>query len=258
MRQNQNSSQSQNLQGNNRSSQIAGNHYKPNDNSDQQSNPRGIDSRPAWMTTTSNSAKEETKSKRQRLFVLCGNLLNTVAIPNMRLMPLSLDNDLPSALFRFGTSDNDEIPFPCHLDSCAAMNTGSLVLHQWIITNYPEIVQSYEQFDDNTPFAPISLACAVPSADSKKNENKLTAVVTYKTRYFTKEGKRVTLSFGLGLGIKVNAIVGLPTFREWRLILDLDSNQVTSKLLGLIFDLTFNHAATGFPEGVTFNTSQFV
>ena len=101
----------------------------------------------------------------------------------MHIMPLSLDNDLPSALFRFGTSDDNEVPFPCHLDSCAAMNTGSLVLHQWIITNYPAIVQSYEQFDDSTPFTPISLACAIPSAESEKNENKLTAVVTYKTRY---------------------------------------------------------------------------
>ena len=106
------------------------------------------------MTTTSTSAKKEIESKHQKLFVLYGNPLNTVAIPNMRLMPLSLDNNLSSALFRFGTYYDDEVLFPCHLDSCAAMNTNMLVLHQWIITSYPEIVQSYEQFDNNTPFVP--------------------------------------------------------------------------------------------------------
>ena len=94
------------------------------------------------------------------------------------------------------------------------MNTGSLILHQWIITQYPEIVKSYEQFDDTNPFTPISLACAIPSAEADKQKNKLTAVVTHKTRYFSKQGKRVTLSFGLGLAIEVNTIIGLPTFCE--------------------------------------------
>ena len=63
------------------------------------------------------------------------------------------------------------------------MNTGSLTLHQWIITTYPAIVASYEQFDDASPFQTIGLDCAVPSADASAISNQLTAVVTYKTRY---------------------------------------------------------------------------
>ena len=136
-------------------------------------------------------------------------------------MPLSLDNALPAALFRFGNSSDDEIPFPCHLDSCAAINTGSLILHQWIISQYPEIVASYEQFDDSNPFIPISLDCVIPSQQAEKQASKLTAVVTYKTCCQDKEGNKITLSFGFGLVIKVNDIVDLPTFRKWKLILDL-------------------------------------
>ena len=53
----------------------------------------------------------------------------------------------------------------------------------------------------------------------------------------------VELSFGLGKAIKVNAIIGLPTFKQWKLILDLDANRATSKILGVYFDLCLEHAA---------------
>ena len=112
------------------------------------------------------------------MFVTNGTLLNDVSSLTCRNMPLSLDDDLPAVVLRFGTSSDNEVPFACHLDTCAAMNTGSLHLHQWIITNNMHIVDSYEQYDNDNPFNPITLDYAVPSSDSDKVANKLTAVVT--------------------------------------------------------------------------------
>ena len=66
------------------------------------------------------------------------------------------------------------------------------------------------------------------------------------------------LSFGLGESISVNAIIGLPTLKEWKLIMDMDSSCATSKLLGQEFPLTFKHAASGFPDGVAFAKEDFV
>ena len=117
------------------------------------------------------------------------------------------------------------------------MNTGSLILYQWIFPTYPAIVSCYEQFNDASPFQPIVLDCAVPSVDASVISNQLTAVVTYKTRYVDTAGAPVELSFGLGQAIKVNAIIGLPTFKTWKLILDLEANRATSKILGVYFDL---------------------
>ena len=71
--------------------------------------------------------------KKLRLMVLNGTVLNVASTPEMRNMPLSLDNDLLAAVFRFGTTSEDEIPFACHLDTFAAMNTGNLHLCQWFI-----------------------------------------------------------------------------------------------------------------------------
>ena len=68
----------------------------------------------------------------------------------------------------------------------------------WIMTTYPEIVASYERYDDDKPFQPITLDCIVPSSAAEKDSSKLSAVVTYKTRYTDVEGDMVLLSFGLG------------------------------------------------------------
>ena len=68
--------------------------------------------------------------------------MNTISILDRRHKPLSLDNDLLAAEFRFGKSQDNEVPFPCHLDSYTAMNTGNLLLHMWIITTYSEIIAS--------------------------------------------------------------------------------------------------------------------
>ena len=85
--------------------------------------------------------------------MLCGSIFETTPFHNVRQMSLSLDNFLLVAVFRFGSTSVDELTFPCRLDSCAAMNTGSLNLHQWIITTYPAIVAFYEQFDNASSFA---------------------------------------------------------------------------------------------------------
>ena len=68
----------------------------------------------------------------------------------------------------------------------------------------------------------------------------------------------LTLSFGLGEYILVNAIIGLPTFKEWQLVLDVSSSQVYSKLMDTVFDLSFEHAAKGLPASVQFVKEDFV
>ena len=213
---------------------------------------RDIDNKPAWIN------KKDTPSKKARMFTLSGSLLNVASDDVVRPMPLALDNGLPSAVLRFGTSSEDEVQFSCHLDSCAAMNTGSLHLHQWVCTQHPHLVDNYEQFDDMNPFRPITLDCAVPQTESEKTTGKLTAVITYKTRYRDDKGKTLTLSFGLGASIQVNAIIGLPTLRKWKMVLDIDGGIASSKLINCYFDLKFQHAATGFPDGIVFDPSTFV
>ena len=138
------------------------------------------------------------------------------------------------------------------------MNTANELLHMWIMTTYPEIVLKYERYDDVVAFQPITLDCAIPTSNAEKDKGKLSSVVTYKTRYHKEDGTMMTLSFGLGEDILVNAIIGLPTFREWQLVLDISENRVFSKMLNLSFDLSFQHAATGLLDSINFTKDDFV
>ena len=92
----------------------------------------------------------------------------------------------------------------------------------------------------------------------KKTTGKLTAVATYKTRYVDRNSNKLILSFRVGALIRVNAIIRLPTFHEWKILLDIDNKQASSKVLNCYFDLCFQYAATGFPQGITFDPSTFV
>ena len=169
-----------------------------------------------------------------------------------------LDNNLPSTVIRFGSSDNNDIVFSCHLDSCAAMNTGNSLLHMWIMTTYPEIIASYERYDDDEPFQHITLDCAVPSSAVENDTSNFFAVVTYKTRYTDVNGDMMLLSFGLGEAISVNAIIGLPTLRSWKMILDVGENKATSKTLNRYFELSYQHADTGLPSSISFSKNDVI
>ena len=168
-------------------------------------NPRNVNNRPDWLSTVRFHDDEEdsNRSKRARAFVTSGQLLATTP-SSMCPIPLKVDNNMPAIELRFGTSTTDGVQFLCHLDTCGGMNTGSLLLHQWLMTNHPSIVHKYEEYRDPEPFEPLSLDGAVPNPTSNNVSNKLTSVVTYRTRYTSNENKPVIMSIGLGESIQVN------------------------------------------------------
>ena len=51
------------------------------------------------------------------------------AIKLLAPMPLDVDNGLPGIKLWFGRSAQQEEGFMCHMDTCAAMNTGNLLVH---------------------------------------------------------------------------------------------------------------------------------
>ena len=99
---------------------------------------------------------------------------------------------------------------------------------------------------------------AVPTDDADNNlDNQLTAVVTYKTRYTMADGTNATLSFGLGKDIQVNAIIGLPQIKTWKVLLDLDDNKCFAKAFNIWLPIEYDDAATGMPPNVQFTADDF-
>ena len=179
---------------------------------------RNMDNRPSWMTVTGNEKRvgfepdnttpQDNQRKKGRLWVFSANILVSNAQIIAPPMPLDVDNGLPGIELWLGNDAKDEMCFICHMDTCAAMNTCNLAVHQWLMTSHSHLVAEYIQFDDAHPFEPLRLHCAV--ADLAKTESmhgKLTAIVRYWLRY-KNDGKHVILSFGLGESVMVNSIVG--------------------------------------------------
>ena len=175
-------------------------------------------------------------------------------------MPLTVDNKLPGCTLRFGKTEGkteaNEVSFICHVDTCTAMSTGNLLLHQWIMTKYLSIVAEYTQYDNITPFEPMRLSLDLKGLDGC--DNKLTAVVRYWTPYLDKDGNHQVISFGLGESIAVNSIMGLPLLMDWKASICFKSNCMSSVLLQHRFPLIYESTKVGVPTGETFTTEDFV
>ena len=131
-------------------------------------------------------------------------------------MPLTVSNGLPATEFRLGDIIEAKVPCRFHLDSCAIMNTRTLLVHKWLMTKYPEIVHCYEKFNDSNPIKPIMLEGALNMESAKEFEAvKLTATLTYKTSYNHSNVEPVRITLGLGATVSANAIIGLPALTAW-------------------------------------------
>ena len=60
---------------------------------------RDVNNTPSWMKN------KDSSPKKQRLFIYKGSILNITPSQYLRKMPLALDNNLPSTILRFGSSD---------------------------------------------------------------------------------------------------------------------------------------------------------
>lgn len=209
-----------------------------------------------------NQFDEDSPSKKHRAFV-CRLRILKVSPPSasaIRPMPLECDSNLPAVLIRLGIDDDSEVQVTFNLDTCAGMNTGNLRIHQYLITHYPQCVESYEEYNDENPFTPIALEGVTTDSSTATDfqSGKLTALVRYRTRYQEANGKRQILSFGLGDSVAVNGLIGLPTLRAWKMVIDLEAGVAYSKSMCLKWKMEFNDAARGLPEDVHFEKSDFI
>ena len=102
---------------------------------------------------------KKDSSKEAPLFVISVGTFEYSSAVQPRLMPLDINIGLLTIHIIFGTSDTNEATFCTHVNHCVVMNVGNIQLHQCIITNNPDILESCIQFDYYNPFYPIHLNC---------------------------------------------------------------------------------------------------
>lgn len=114
----------------------------------------------------------------------------------------------------FGYDNTKEVRCICHMGTYATMNTGNLLVHQWIMTTNPYVVVEYIQYDDNMPSDPLQLYCTVEDlAKTEAMYGKLIAIVKYWLRS-KHENKGRLLLLGLDTSDVVTSIVGIPAIKQ--------------------------------------------
>ena len=125
--------------------------------------------------------REEKGHNKTRLYIYTAHMLAKPLYLPVRHKLLDLDNGLPGIVLRFGKTNNDDtISFLAHVDTCATMNTGNVLLHKYIMTKHPSLVAEFIQYDDADPFDPLTFQCAVVDLVKTENDHgNLTDIVRY-------------------------------------------------------------------------------
>ena len=81
----------------------------------------------------------DESSKRVRLFTVLVKILQQSAATSTRIQPfpIRIDNNMPAITFELGTSSKNAVSLVCLYDTCAAVCSGNLLFHQWVVTTYP-------------------------------------------------------------------------------------------------------------------------
>ena len=141
------------------------------------------------------------------------------------------------------------------------MNTGNLLVHKWIMASFPHIVAEYLEYNDAEAFNPIQLLCAVEDEQRGNNRNdnkgKLTAIVRYWTQYKNRDGSREVISFGLGEDITANSLLGLPTLKRWKALIDLEAESLIARSIQTTFKMESKPSKPGLPANVIFYEKDF-
>jgi hypothetical protein len=162
-------------------------------------------------------------------------------------MTLRVDNGLPHIKLNLG--DAADATLSVLFDSGAALSSGYLPCHLWIMRENPDIVASFERFDDSNPFEPIKLGGAIRHPDdyNEAMHGQLTAVIRYKTPCFDNGGCLIRISFGLGNDMTVNTILGMPLIKDLGMIPNFRAKSVACKDLPATFVIRYQETCCSFP-----------
>jgi hypothetical protein len=215
--------------------------------------------RPSWMTQQQYSQQQHSRTqdtslnsppKKPRNYALfVRSCQHTVAAtPPLRPMPIRVDNGLPHVRLLLGV--DADATLSVLFDSGAALSSGYLPYHLWIMRENPAIVASFERFDDSNPFEPIKLGGAIRHPDdyNESLHGQLTAIIRYKTPYVDHDGNPIHISFGLGNDMTVNTILGMPIIKDLGMLPNFRSKRITCEDTTATFDIQYHETSCGFSK----------
>ena len=94
------------------------------------------------------TSQDNSKAHWYAIFVRVTNISSSPKKP----MPISINNSLLSMCLHLGIPKDDENRMQMLVDTGAAMNTGDLKYHLWVMSQCPDIVEDFLQSDKDTDY----------------------------------------------------------------------------------------------------------
>ena len=154
-----------------------------------------------------------------------------------------------------GISEDNEHKMRILIDTGAVINTGNLKYHMWIISQCPEIVDTFLQCSKDTDYDIVYLLTDLDLDDvvTDANYGQMTAVIRYKRPYTVTGNVPFFLCFALGNNVSLRNVLGLPTLLAMSTGIDLVKGLLSYVELNRSFPLDLKPPGKELPEGSTLN-----
>lgn len=196
------------------------------------------------------------QQKPRHTFVISVQTCNLGA-NQLHHMPITCQNELPHINIVIGTTEG-HATITVLYDTGGALSSGELSYHKNIMKAYPEMVDSYEEFNSDNPFDPIKLCGAIlnPEAYSKEQHDILTAVICYRLPYDIGSSNPPKLAFALGKDVAVDTILGIPSIDGLQLELRYHPTKyIFSHILQCGFPIDYKETVLHHSQKQSINTS---
>ena len=143
------------------------------------------------------------------------------------------------------------------VDTGAAMNSGHLDYHFWVMSQCPEMIVDFLQCGENTNYDVVQLLAVLDLnlGQLPNNHVQMTAIIRYHTPYLVDNKDPLVLSFALGHDMSLRSVLGLSTLLSLGVTIDLSRGTLSYSELNFNFPLVLDPHGKGIPDGVSFGTS---
>ena len=165
----------------------------------------------AFNSSTSNPLPNNSPIKRSRFCAIFAKVAH-IYPSTQKPIPIPINNYLPSVCLHLGSVEDEENKMRMLLDTGAAMDSGSLTYHLWVMSQCPEMVGEFIQCGDGTGYDVFQLLAALhlDSRHQPLDHGKIKVVIRYKTLYFINKRDPLFIYFVLENDVSLRCVLGLP------------------------------------------------
>ena len=143
------------------------------------------------------------------------------------------------------------------VDTSAAMNSGNLAYHLWVMSECPEMVGEFIQCGGTSDYDVVKLLAALDLDTSQQpvEYGHMTAVIRYRTPYLVNKRDPLFIYFALGNNVSLRCVLSLPTLLAISGSINLVKGEIVCSAINRTFPLSLEPPGTGLPNGVIFDNS---